>query len=217
MLYYPLLSIRELTVRKDELTMIWIELLSTLSEEDRDFVTWLYETYGDTMYSTALHILKNDHDAQYAVSDIMYSIMMNLSKYKNQSDESIRNQLTIYIRCTIKNISINAYNKRKRIWSREASMYYYDDDTDEAVDFEYEDTSFDLEDFVIGKTEIERVKTALLQLPEELQDTVNLVCICGYNSFEAARVLKIKPDAVRARIFRIRKKLRELMGEEIHG
>ena len=193
--------------------MLWLQLLSTLSEEERDFVTQLYEKYGDEMYSTALKILQNPRDAEYAVSDIMYTIILNLSKYEGQSDEAIRNQIVIYIRCIIRNISINAYNKRRRTWSREASMYYTDDTTEEAVEFEYEDESFNLEDFVITKDEVERARTALLKLPEILQDAVNLVCFCGYNCTEAARVLKINPGTVRARIFQARKKLRELMEE----
>ena len=98
--------------------MLWLQLLSTLSEEERDFVTRIYEEYGDEMYSSALNILKNPKDAEYAVSDIMYTIILNLSKYEGQSDEAIRNQIVIYIRSIIRNISINAYNKRKRTWSR---------------------------------------------------------------------------------------------------
>lgn len=192
---------------------MWLQLLSTLSEEERDFVTQIYEKYGDEMYSTALNILRNPKDAEYAVSDIMYTIILNLSKYEGQSDEAIRNQIVIYIRCIIRNISINAYNKRKRTWTREASMYYTNDDTDETDEIEYEDESFNLEDFVITKDEVERARTALLKLPEILQDAVNLVCLCGYTSTEAARVLKINPGTVRARVFQARKKIRELMEE----
>ena len=130
---------------------MWLQLLSTLSEEERDFVTQIYEKYGDEMYSTALNILRNPKDAEYAVSDIMYTIILNLSKYEGQSDEAIRNQIVIYIRCIIRNISINAYNKRKRTWTREASMYYTNDDTDETDEIEYEDESFNLEDFVLPR------------------------------------------------------------------
>ena len=88
--------------------MFWTQLLDTLSEEERDFVTDLYEKYKDEMYSTALAILKNEHDAQDAVNSIMLAVIKNLAKYEGQSDISIRNQLTIYMRSIIKHISINA-------------------------------------------------------------------------------------------------------------
>lgn len=192
---------------------MWLQLLSTLSEEERDFVTRIYEEYGDEMYSAALNILRNPKDAEYAVSDIMYTIILNLSKYEGQSDDDIRNQIVIYMRSIIRNISINAYNKRKRTWSREASTCYINDETGEKEDAEIADDSFNLEDFVINKDEVERVRLALLRLSEPLQDAVNLVCLCGYNCTEAARVLKINPGTVRARIFQARKKLRELMEE----
>ena len=193
--------------------MLWLQLLSTLSEDERDFVTRIYEEYGDEMYSSALNILKNPKDAEYAVSDIMYTIILNLSKYEGQSDEAIRNQIVIYIRSIIRNISINAYNKRKRTWSREASTYWINEETGEQEEKEFADESFNLEEWVIGKDEVERAKLALLSLSEPLQDAVNLVCLCRYNSMEAARVLKINPGTVRARIFQARKKLRELMEE----
>lgn len=193
--------------------MLWLQLLSTLSEDERDFVTRIYEEYGDEMYSSALNILKNPKDAEYAVSDIMYTIILNLSKYEGQSDEAIRNQIVIYIRSIIRNISINAYIKRKRTWSREASTYWINEETGEQEEKEFADESFNLEEWVIDKNEVERAKLALLSLSEPLQDAVNLVCLCGYNSMEAARVLKINPGTVRARIFQARKKLRELMEE----
>ncbi|MBQ8186181.1 MAG: hypothetical protein IJ037_04840, partial [Clostridia bacterium] len=77
--------------------MLWLQMLSVLSEEDSDFVAQIYEQYADEMYSTALKIMKNDHDAQSAVSDIMYTIILNLDKYQGQDTESIRNQILIYI------------------------------------------------------------------------------------------------------------------------
>ncbi len=49
--------------------MLWLQLLSTLSEEERDFVTQLYEKYGDEMYITALNILRNPREASMYYTD----------------------------------------------------------------------------------------------------------------------------------------------------
>ncbi|MBQ8333715.1 MAG: RNA polymerase sigma factor [Clostridia bacterium] len=193
--------------------MLWLQMLSVLSEEDSDFVAQIYEQYADEMYSTALKIMKNDHDAQSAVSDIMYTIILNLDKYQGQDTESIRNQILIYIRCKIRNLTINAYNKRKRIWSHETGMYYYDDN-DEEVDLDFADESLGPDDLLIDLENVERIRQLLLRLPEHMQDAVNLVCLCRYNSIEAGRVLNLKPGTVRARVFQARKKLKEMMKEE---
>lgn len=193
--------------------MLWSAMLSALSDEDRDFVSLLYEQYADEMYSTALRIMKNKHDAQTAVSDIMYTIIQNLDKYQGQDTESIRNQITIYMRCKIKNLTINSYNKRKRIWSREMGMYYYDDNEEE-VEIDFADDSPGPDDLVIDQDNVDRIKKLLLRLPENMQDAVNLVCICKYNSIEAGRVLDAKPGTVRARVFLARKKLKAMLKEE---
>ena len=94
--------------------MLWIQLLSVLSEDERDFVTRIYEEFGEKMYNSALSMLKNPDDAQNAVSDIMYAIIRNIDKYEGEGDKMIRNQIVIHMNSIIRNISINAYNKRSR-------------------------------------------------------------------------------------------------------
>jgi len=191
--------------------MFWTQLLDTLSDEERDFVSDLYEQYKDEMYRTALGILKNDHDAQDAVNNIMLAVIRNLSKYEGQSDISIRNQLTIYMRSIIKNTAINAYNKRKRIRQHEADSILYDNEEEQYTEIEFEDETYILENIVIAKDELNRLNACIVQLPQDIQDTLNLVCVCGYTSREAANVLMITPEAVRARIFYARKKLKKMM------
>ena len=50
-------------------------MLVALSEDDRDFVSGIFEEYGKQMYSIALDILKNEHDADDALQETMYKII----------------------------------------------------------------------------------------------------------------------------------------------
>ena len=50
-------------------------MLAALSEDDRDFVSVIFEEYGKQMYSIALDILKNEHDADDALQETMYKII----------------------------------------------------------------------------------------------------------------------------------------------
>ena len=50
-------------------------MLAALSEDDRDFVSGIFEEYGKQMYSIALDILKNEHDADDALQETMYKII----------------------------------------------------------------------------------------------------------------------------------------------
>ena len=55
-------------------------MLAALSEDDRDFVSGIFEEYGKQMYSIALDILKNEHDADDALQETMYKIIKYVDK-----------------------------------------------------------------------------------------------------------------------------------------
>lgn len=81
---------------------------------------------------------------------------------------------------------------------------------------DFKDESFVLEDTVIRKAECEIVRKALLELTEDMQHAVNLVYMCGYSSIEAADFLGISDAAVRARLFKARKKLKKILDKEFN-
>ena len=69
---------------------------------------------------------------------------------------------------------------------------------------------------IIKREECEIVRKALLDLTEDMQDAVNLVYMCGYSSVEAADFLGISDGAVRARLFKARKKLKKILDKELN-
>lgn len=185
-------------------------LLGALNGDDRDFVLALYERYGDFLYKTAYDILKNQSDAEDAVQDVMCKIIKHLDKFESSSERAIQNQIVIYISSIARNTAIDAYRKRARTMQKETGLYIQTEDGEEtAVELEDEDT--DIEDIAVTKETRAAVQHALLTLSRDLQDAVNLVYLCGYSCVEAADVLCISDNAVRARIFKARKKLRTML------
>lgn len=170
----------------------------------------LYERYGDFLYKTAYDILKNQSDAEDAVQDVMCKIIKHLDKFESSSERAIQNQIVIYISSIARNTAIDAYRKRARTMQKETGLYIQTEDGEEtAVELEDEDT--DIEDIAVTKETRTAVQHALLTLSRDLQDAVNLVYLCGYSCVEAADVLCISDNAVRARIFKARKKLRAML------
>lgn len=192
-------------------------MLSALTEDDRSFVEKLYLNYGDYMYSVAYGVLKHRQDAEDAVNDAMCKIMKYLSKFEQTADETVCNMVVICIKSIVRNKAIDKYNKKKRLAEHEVDCRYKDEASDEFVLPDFEDEAFALEDMVIRKEECKIVRNALLTLTEDMQNAINLVYMCGYSCVEAADFLGISDAAVRARLFKARRKLKTILDKELNG
>lgn len=191
--------------------MLFITILADLSVEEKDFVLRIYEDYGDYMYKEAYKILRNEHDAADAVQDAMVKIIKFIAKFEGNTGNEIRNKVVICIRSTIRRKAIDHYNINKKRYAKETDFFvrFYDDD--ETRESEPEDENADIEQIVITKEVQEAVQKAILQLPTELQDAINLVYYCDFSCVEAAKFLGITDNALRNRLYRARKKLKEML------
>ena len=178
-------------------------MLAALSEDDRDFVSVIFEEYGKQMYSIALDILKNEHDADDALQETMYKIIKYVDKFADDDKSKIRNKIMIGLRASIRNTSFRNYRKKQ-------NKNKYETDEEE-VEIDIEDESAIVDDIVIKGEDCRKIKDALLGLASDLQDTVNLVYYCDFSCVEAAKFLGISDNAVRNRLYQARKKLKEVL------
>lgn len=178
-------------------------MLAALSEDDRDFVSGIFEEYGKQMYSIALDILKNEHDADDALQETMYKIIKYVDKFADDDKSKIRNKIMIGLRASIRNTSFRNYRKKQ-------NKNKYETDEEE-VEIDIEDESAIVDDIVIKGEDCRKIKEALLGLSSDLQDTVNLVYYCDFSYVEAAKFLGISDNAVRNRLYQARKKLKEVL------
>ena len=70
--------------------MLEMLLLMVETDDDKELVTKLFETYRQRMYNLAYGILKNDHDAEDAVSNAFMRIINNLHKISDPESNKTR-------------------------------------------------------------------------------------------------------------------------------
>ncbi len=183
-------------------------LLDTLDERERSFAEELYFQYSKHIYGIALSIVKNHHDAEDVLDSVMISIMENIDKFTSRGKAVVEAQIVIYSR----NAAINVYNKNRRRANRFRPLPHSDENGPLE---EIRDAEADTEEIVIGRETAELIRKYLVMLPDEYRDVIHLVYALGYSYKEAAAVLHISTDLVGIRLYRGKKKLKELAGGEL--
>lgn len=191
--------------------MLFYLALLTLDEDKQDFVGQLYEKHKKKIYEIAYKILKNRHDAEEIVDEVMINVIGNVEKFVQSDGNETLAQLVIYSR----NAAINLYKVKKRRSEHEIPFTYLNEDGDNE-DIEIEDDAPGMDEVLLSKENSEIVAKYVKQLTFEQQDVIMLVYTLGYSNVEAANVLGISSNAVGMRLFKAKKKLLELGGDELH-
>ena len=185
--------------------------LMTLCDEERDFVTMLLDKYGDLMYSKAMAILKNKQDAMDAVQETFYKIIKHIDKFEGSADKhkEMLSMVEIGLSTSIQNTAKRHYNKNKRKIENKFSAQ----DNGGQLYVDIEDSSANIEDNFIRKEEYKIAKAAIMKLSSDLQDAVYLVYTMDFSYKEASDYLDISLSALKDRIYRAKKKLKEILNE----
>ena len=191
--------------------MLFYLALLTLDEDKQDFVGQLYEKHKKKIYEIAYKILKNRHDAEEIVDEVMINVIGNVEKFVQSDGNETLAQLVIYSR----NAAINLYKVKKRRSEHEIPFTYLNEDGDNE-DIEIQDDAPGMDEVLLSKENSEIVAKYVKQLTLEQQDVIMLVYTLGYSNVEAANVLGISSNAVGMRLFKAKKKLLELGGDELH-
>lgn len=191
--------------------MLFYLALLTLDEDKQDFVGQLYEKHKKKIYEIAYKILKNGHDAEEIVNEVMLNVISNVEKFVQSDGNETLAQLVIYSR----NAAINLYKVKKRRSAHEIPLTYLNEDG-ENEDIEIEDDAAGMDEVLLSKENSEIVARYVKQLTLEQQDAIMLVYTLGYSNVEAANVLGISSNAVGMRLFKAKIKLLELGGDELH-
>lgn len=175
--------------------MLEMLLLMVETDDDKELVTKLFETYRQRMYNLAYGILKNDHDAEDAVSNAFMRIINNLHKISDPESNKTRG----YVYTITKNAAINVYNERKK---------HFHDDIDE-LNIASEQ---DLEDSIINKYDRELVNRAIGRLNENYQNILILRYYYDLPLNNIAVSLGITLKAAKNRLYRAQESLLKELG-----
>lgn len=141
----------------------------------------LYSFVYKEMYHTALYSLRNAHDAADAVSDAVADAFETIEKLK--SPEAFRAWIMRILFAKIK--------RRQK---------------------EYLNSNSDIDDVLIYDTDFDfdssELKEALGNIDDDSRYILSLSVLGGYKSGEIAKIIGIKPSAVRSKLSRIKAQLR---------
>jgi RNA polymerase sigma-70 factor (ECF subfamily) len=169
------------------------------NDEDKSLFEQFYWLYRQDMFKIADRILKNDSDAEDAVSEAFFRIADNFSKIK---DVHIK-QSRAFAAVTVTNIAKNIY-----VYKRNRPVQNIED---------YDDIRNDefLEDDIEINSSVDMVKNALKSLPDNYYSVLYVTLVCGYSITEAALLLGLKRENAKKIYARAKRKIREITESEV--
>lgn len=174
--------------------MLTVCLSAIDTQEEKDRFEQLYFEHRQDMYAVAYSILKNNHDAEDAVSQSFIKIAENYTKISSIPCNEIKAYFVIIVR----NTAINYYNKNKYLAKHSAPL------NEQAV---ADDSYFDEYDY-------DSLIDALGKLPQKYKDVLYIYYLQGFTAKETARQLGIKENTVCQRAARAKAMLKKILEED---
>lgn len=171
-----------------------------LTKEVAEIVEKLYKEHRDVMCSDAKYILKNSSLAEDAVENAMERIIKKFNSVPKDDFEITR----AYLRTTVKRVAIDM--------CKEFDIEYIDELMSE--ENEMYSISKNPCDEIIEKENKSDIYKMINKLPKKYRDVLIYEKVYGYSQKEIAEFLNISYDAVKKRMERARKMLREKLRKE---
>ncbi len=180
--------------------MLWI-IESLEDPKDREFIENLYIDYCRLMFATAKRYTSNPSDQE----DIVQSTILKLIRRVDVLRKFSCCVLPSYIVYTVRSVAVDFLRAQGRFEERTVSL------DDDILDKEIENNYESLDAFLISKERAERLKEIWPKLPEEDQLLLEGRYIWGYTDKELAEDLHCKPDSIRMKLTRARRRALNLM------
>jgi RNA polymerase sigma-70 factor (ECF subfamily) len=174
-------------------------LMTIKDEKTRSKLEKIYDTYHRDMYITAYSILKDHHESQDIVQEAIIRVSKNLYKISDIKCKKTRAYLVIIVR----NLSYNAYNRRKGIVMLEH----------EEINRLPDDETLIEEDFIKMEMSREIIKH-LKQTHPSYADILTLRYYYELEIKEISIILDITENNVSVRIHRALRTLKIIMEKE---
>ncbi len=180
----------------------------SLSAEEAETARRIYCAYKNKMFSIALGILHDSHDAEDAVSESVVRIIKNIDRFKGADERLVKAGVLIYTRSA----ALNLYNRKKRLSAHEESAVTETDDGFE--EREFEDIFADVQLSAARDDEKERILICLGRLGQRDRDLLTLVCSLGYSYKETSEITGMTVSNVGSALKRAKERLRKELENE---
>lgn len=157
------------------------------------------------IYYTAQSIVRDKYIAEEIVQNTLVKLIENIEKTRQIECCVLPAYLVIYV----KRICFD-YLKHKKVENKHTAHSI----NDERLNFEYEDADFNVENSVLLKLDVEKLKGLLVQLPDKYRDLLNYKYLLELTDAEIAELIGIKKDSVRQYLTRARRAVYALYQED---
>ena len=162
-------------------------LLIIEDENDKQKLTRIFEEYYPFMLKTAMYIVRNESDAETAVSDALLYVAENISSVDDSNPKMLRQYLF--------KISENSAKSLLRKKAREKSNLESDMDC-------FAPSEIDVSLIVENNETREQLIRLLLKIPQDYRDVIYCKFVLGLSLKETATYLNRKYSTVRTQMKR---------------
>jgi RNA polymerase sigma factor (sigma-70 family) len=167
------------------------ELISRCKSGDRAAHYKLYKLYAKAMFNVSFRITGREEDAEDAMQEAFISAFRNLESYRGDAS------FGAWLKRIVVNKAINLLKKRKHESIPEDDQW---DVAEDSEDVEYKE-----------ELSVERVRTAINQLPDGYRAVLSLYLLEGYDHQEIAEIMGITESTSKSQLNRAKAKLRVLL------
>lgn len=172
------------------------QLIKQVLKGDSSSFGYFVDTYQDMAMTIAFRLLRNQQDAEDVVQNAFVKAYHNMHTYRSSSKFSTWFYRIVY------NTAITAYNKIKN------RSEDYDIDRREIDPIRSESNAVESME---QQEQKERVEEALRKLPESEAIVVSFYYLEEYSIKEISEIMSLTKSNVKIKLFRARKKLKELL------
>ncbi len=175
-------------------------MFSAISDEkQRNELAEFYKENLNCFLNIAYSNLHNKNDAEDAVQEAFQEIVRKPDIFFGITPE---NRVAFMV-TVVRNISVDMFNKKKRIPLEELNE-----------DEPYDDDPLPFEANMIGKVSRDKLKKFIESLPPLQRDVLTLRCLMGLSTAETAEKLNISQSAVKKRLHLAKEAVREYHRKE---
>lgn len=177
------------------------ELISLyLREQNTTYFTYLYRRYAGKVFAKCISMLADDGMARDATQDIFIKILLNLSKFTEQSSFST------WVYSITYNYCIDIIRKKKK------NLLIFTEDVGRIST----DQEVEIPDSVILEMETKRLEKVMEELPPGDRAILNMKYIDELQIKEVADILNKTESAIKMQIMRAKAKAQSIY-EELYG
>lgn len=176
--------------------LLCVYLAMVDSDDEKEFVAYLYKNYKAYLFSVSLSILHNYSDAEDAIHETFVRVIKNLPKIKDADPDKTKSFITVIIR----NLCYDIVRKNNHL------SFENDYETDERY---FSDTVKEAE----TRLDFETVIKNISKLSPTLKNISTLYFVLQYSVSEICEILGVSEDAVYSAVSRSRKILSEKQQE----